>query len=113
MDGEPWFVLADICKILEITNSRMVAGRLDAEELMSVKLTSGGQRREMTVAKADFMLLFLEVINRRRNLFVNGSQLKFSQQSDAPEVTLPMRICLSRIISPFLKSRIKVFFVCR
>ena len=48
MDGEPWFVLADICKILEISNSRMVAGRLDAEELMSVKLTSGGQRREMT-----------------------------------------------------------------
>lgn len=46
--GEPWFVLADICKILEISNSRMVAGRLDAEELMSVKLTSGGQRREMT-----------------------------------------------------------------
>ena len=48
MDGEPWFVLADICKILEISNSRMVAGRLDADELMSVKLTSGGQRREMT-----------------------------------------------------------------
>ncbi len=48
IDGEPWFVLADICKILEINNSRMVAGRLDAEELMSVKLTSGGQRREMT-----------------------------------------------------------------
>lgn len=47
-DGEPWFVLADICKILEISNSRMVAGRLDAEELMSVKLTSGGQRRKMT-----------------------------------------------------------------
>ena len=47
-DGEPWFVLADICKILEISNSRMVAGRLDTEELMSVKLTSGGQRREMT-----------------------------------------------------------------
>ena len=27
----------------------MVAGRLDRDELMSVKLTSGGQRREMTV----------------------------------------------------------------
>ncbi len=48
IDGEPWFVLTDICKVLEISNSRMVAGRLDAEELMSVKLTSGGQRREMT-----------------------------------------------------------------
>lgn len=47
-DGEQWFVLADICKVLEISNSRMVAGRLDTEELMSVKLTSGGPRREMT-----------------------------------------------------------------
>lgn len=48
-DGEPWFVLADVCRALEIRNSRMVAGRLDKDELMSVKLTSGGQRREMTV----------------------------------------------------------------
>ncbi len=48
-DGEPWFVLADVCRALEIRNSRMVASRLDRDELMSVKLTSGGQRREMTV----------------------------------------------------------------
>lgn len=48
-DGEPWFVLADVCRALEIRNSRMVADRLDRDELMSVKLTSGGQRREMTV----------------------------------------------------------------
>lgn len=41
-DGEPWFVLADVCRALEISNSRMVAGRLDSDELMSVKLTSGG-----------------------------------------------------------------------
>ena len=48
-DGEPWFVIADVCRALEIRNSRMVAGRLDRDELMSVKLTSGGQRREMTI----------------------------------------------------------------
>lgn len=47
-DGTPWFVLADVCKILEISNSRMVANRLDDEDLMSVKLTSGGQHRDMT-----------------------------------------------------------------
>lgn len=47
-DGAPWFVLADVCKILEISNSRMVANRLDDEDLMSVKLTSGGQHRDMT-----------------------------------------------------------------
>ena len=35
-NGEPLFVLADVCKALEISNSRMVAGRLDSDELMSV-----------------------------------------------------------------------------
>jgi len=48
INGDPWFILADICKVLEISNSRMVGGRLDEDELMSVRLTSGGQRREMT-----------------------------------------------------------------
>ena len=48
-NDEPWFVLADVCKILGISNSRMVSDRLDEDELMSVKLTSGGQRRNMTV----------------------------------------------------------------
>lgn len=49
IDGEPWFVLTDVCRELEISNSRMVADRLENDELMSVKLTSGGQRREMTI----------------------------------------------------------------
>ena len=48
INGDPWFILADICKVLEISNSRMVGGRLDEDELMSARLTSGGQRREMT-----------------------------------------------------------------
>ena len=25
INGDPWFILADICKVLEISNSRMVA----------------------------------------------------------------------------------------
>lgn len=49
IDGEPWFVLTDVCRELEISNSRMAADRLENDELMSVKLTSGGQRREMTI----------------------------------------------------------------
>lgn len=49
IDGEPWFVLTDVCRELEISNSRMVADRLENDELMSIKLTSGGQRREMTI----------------------------------------------------------------
>lgn len=45
--GEPWFVLKDVCEAMEISNSRMVAERLEDDELVSAKLTSGGQLREM------------------------------------------------------------------
>ena len=31
IDGEPWFVLADICRELEISNSRMVSERLESD----------------------------------------------------------------------------------
>ena len=42
-----------------------------------------------------------------------GSLMKYSQQSGAQAVMLPMRICLSKTTFPFWKNRIKVFFVCR
>lgn len=45
-DGEPWFVAADVCKALEIGNSRMATDRLDDDEKMTVNLTDShsGQR---------------------------------------------------------------------
>ena len=44
--GEPWFVAADVCKALDIGNSRMATDRLDADEKMTVSLTDthSGQR---------------------------------------------------------------------
>lgn len=33
IDGEPWFVLTDICKILEIARGRKVSERLDEDEV--------------------------------------------------------------------------------
>lgn len=38
IDGEPWFVLADICRELEISNSRMVSERLESDELTRVDI---------------------------------------------------------------------------
>ena len=32
LNGEPWFVLKDVCAVLGIGNSRMVADRLDEDE---------------------------------------------------------------------------------
>lgn len=49
IDEEPWWVLADVCKVLGQINPRAVAARLDDDELTSLKLTSGGQNRKMNV----------------------------------------------------------------
>jgi prophage antirepressor-like protein len=36
IEGEPWFVLKDVCEILNIINSRDVADRLDDDEKSNV-----------------------------------------------------------------------------
>jgi prophage antirepressor-like protein len=43
INGEPWFVLKDVCDILGIGNSRMVADRLDDDEKNTVSLTDGNR----------------------------------------------------------------------
>ena len=47
-DGEPLFVAADVCRALEISNSRMATDRLDEDEKADVSLTDGSQSRHMT-----------------------------------------------------------------
>ena len=41
--GEPWWVLADICAVLEISNSRNVAAALDADERNTVHIADGNR----------------------------------------------------------------------
>ena len=48
-DGEPMFVAADVCRVLEIENVSQTLSYLDADELTSLVMMSGGQRREMNV----------------------------------------------------------------
>ena len=48
-DGEPMFVAADVCRVLEIENVSQTLSYLDADELASLVMMSGGQRREMNV----------------------------------------------------------------
>lgn len=42
-DGEPMFCLADICKALELTNSRVVADRLEEDERCKLNLPRQGE----------------------------------------------------------------------
>lgn len=48
-DGQPWWVLSDVCGVLELSDTRRTAERLDDGELTRIKLHSGGQNREMYV----------------------------------------------------------------
>ena len=40
-DGEPWFVLADVCRILEISNPSQAATRLDDDEKHTLTQNEG------------------------------------------------------------------------
>lgn len=46
IDGEPWFVVADVCKALELGNPSMTVERLDADEkgISSIDTLGGKQR---------------------------------------------------------------------
>ena len=49
-DGEPWFVLKDVCAILDISNHKMTAQRLDVDEVSQTYLIDSiGRKQEMTV----------------------------------------------------------------
>ena len=41
LDGEPWFIAADVCRALEIGNSRQALTRLDEDEKNTVILNDG------------------------------------------------------------------------
>ena len=48
-DGEPWFVLKDVCQILGIGNSRMTAVHLDHDERGVSQIDTLGGKQEMTI----------------------------------------------------------------
>ena len=48
-DGEPWWVLKDVCGILGISKYRDTASRLDEDERGSVRVDTPGGEQEMTV----------------------------------------------------------------
>lgn len=47
-DNEPWFVLKDVCDVLGISNHKMVAQRLDTDEVSQADLTDSLGRTQAT-----------------------------------------------------------------
>lgn len=51
--GEPWFVLADLCKVLDLSNPTMVAKKLDLDE--RAKSDLGLQEKNVTLVNESGM----------------------------------------------------------
>ena len=49
MGGEPWWVLADVCRVLGIKNSRDVVNRLDPDEKGVGQIDTPGGNQNMTI----------------------------------------------------------------
>lgn len=46
IDGDPWFVLADLCRVLELSNPSMVADRLDDDALSTAEVIDSMGREQ-------------------------------------------------------------------
>ena len=80
IDGEPWFVLADICRVLEIANVGNVASRLDSMNIRQadVENTRGQMRQTAVVNEAGMYEVVIrsdkpEAVNFRR--WITGTVL--------------------------------------
>lgn len=59
-DGEPWFVLSDVCKALEVGNPSDAASRLDLEDKGVATIdTPGGKQQVRTVNESGLYTLIL------------------------------------------------------
>ncbi len=63
-NNEPWFVAKDVCRILEINNSRQALTRLDSDEKAGVTLNDGSQNRHMQAVN-EFGLYNLVLSSRK------------------------------------------------
>lgn len=55
VDGEPWFVLNDLCSVLEIANPRDVVSRIDPLTVGKTDISSGGQMRSTNIVNESGM----------------------------------------------------------
>ncbi|TPG53297.1 phage repressor protein/antirepressor Ant [Roseomonas nepalensis] len=65
LDDEPRFVLADICRVLEISNARDAASRLDDDEKDGVGITDAIGREQLTTVVSESGLYSLILTSRK------------------------------------------------
>ncbi|KUM34582.1 phage antirepressor KilAC domain-containing protein [Arthrobacter sp. EpRS71] len=93
IESEPWFVLADLCAVLEIRNVGNVAARIDEAAVRQTDISSGGQRRNVTIVNESGMYEVVirsdkaEAVNFRR--WITGEVLPAIRKTGAYGTALP------------------------
>lgn len=102
-DGNPWFVLADVCRVLEIGNARDAASRLDDDEKDGVGIADAIGREQITTIINESGLYSIVLTSRkpaakRFKKWVTGTVLPIirkdgayvmnEEKASAPDATL-------------------------
>ena len=86
-DNEPWFVLADVCRVLEITNSRDAAARLDDDEKARATFeTPGGPQSLLIINESGLWSLVLRSTKPEAKTFKSGLPGPSSRPYARPEL---------------------------
>ena len=107
IDGEPWFVLADLCKVLDIRNARDVAARLADDQKGVAPIDTLGGQQNLTIVNESGMYEVVirsdkpEAVNFRR--WLTGTVLpeirKTGTYNAAPALTGPELVATALIES--------------
>lgn len=126
-DGEIWWVLKDVCKVLEITNHRNVIKRLEKDDVHTMDLTDNLKRPQKTAlinesalyqvillsrkeeAKKFKMWITHEVLPaiRRHGAYISSGKLEELMQSPDTWVKLIRTLQQERREKTMLKAKIK------
>lgn len=70
IDGEPWFIALDVCRILDIANSRDAVSRLDSDEKgVATVYTLGGEQSVQIINEPGLYSLILTSRKEEAKLF--------------------------------------------
>ena len=80
-DGEPWWVLKDVCDVLNIENHKDLPKRLEDDEVGRFDLPHPQSRNCFVSTKAAYTTSFSAVISQKQSLSASGLHLRYCHLS--------------------------------
>ncbi|UAC05709.1 Bro-N domain-containing protein [Geobacter sulfurreducens] len=86
IDNEPWFVAADVCKVLEIQNVSKAVSALDPDEKgLTTSYTPGGPQKVTVINEPGLYSLIMTSRKPSAKQFKRWGGLRFSRQREKPQ----------------------------